>query len=94
MLPCYNCKHRRNIPGDAHSTCRHPLLKGIYADPIGELLIFSKEAILEMIAIGIVHFNHTRVSQHGMQKGWFNWPFNFDPIWADNCSKHEYKNEC
>jgi len=21
MLPCYDCKHRKSIPGDAHSRC-------------------------------------------------------------------------
>ena len=26
------------------------------------------------------------------QKGWFHWPWNFDPIWLEECSKYEEKN--
>ena len=22
---------------------------------------------------------------HGIRNGWFNWPFNFDPIWLEKC---------
>jgi hypothetical protein len=25
------------------------------------------------------------------QKGWFHWPWNFDPIWLEECSKYEEK---
>lgn len=24
MADCYNCQHRRSVPGDAHSKCEHP----------------------------------------------------------------------
>ena len=26
---CYKCSHRRSIPGDAHSYCKHPQPKDI-----------------------------------------------------------------
>jgi hypothetical protein len=26
-----------------------------------------------------------RGNPHGIRKGWFNWPWNFDPVWLDNC---------
>jgi len=26
---------------------------------------------------------------HGIKNGWFNWPFNFDPIWLEVC--HGFK---
>lgn len=26
---------------------------------------------------------------HGIASGWFNWPYNFDPTWLDNCDGHE-----
>jgi hypothetical protein len=47
---CYNCYHKRNIPGDSHIQCINPDKKMI-----------GKE--------------------HGIKKGWFYYPFNFDPIW-------------
>jgi len=25
------------------------------------------------------------------QKGWFHWPWNFDPIWLEECNKYEEK---
>lgn len=31
-------------------------------------------------------------SKHGIQKGWFFWPFNFDPIWVEECDGFEDKN--
>lgn len=26
---------------------------------------------------------------HGLRKGWFNWPFNFDPTWLTSCDGFE-----
>ena len=30
-------------------------------------------------------------NEHGIRSGWFNWPFNFDPIWLENCDGFEDK---
>ena len=27
----------------------------------------------------------------GIAKGWFNWPWNFDPVWLENCDGWEDK---
>ena len=32
---------------------------------------------------GCMPFN---VNDHGVKNGWFIFPFNFDPIWAESCS--------
>ena len=32
-------------------------------------------------------------SNHGIKHGWFFWPFNFDPIWVEECDGFEYKNK-
>ena len=29
----------------------------------------------------------------GIRKGWFNWPFNFDPHWLENCDGFMEKEE-
>lgn len=52
---CYECVHRRNLSGDAHSKCNN----------------------LEAEVKG---------NKHGIEKGWFMWPVNFDPIWVEVCS--------
>ena len=26
------------------------------------------------------------VNEHGVEKGWFNYPLNFDPVWAEGCT--------
>jgi len=59
---CYQCKHRRNVPGDCHSSCANSEA-GVAAE------------------------------QHGIDNGWFNWPYNFDPIWLGYCDGFEAKEE-
>lgn len=28
---------------------------------------------------------------HGIKNGWFNWPYNFDPVWLETCNGFEGK---
>jgi hypothetical protein len=74
---CYKCKHRRNIPGDCHSECNHP------------------EAMTMMLGslLGKDVPNKVQGKAHGISHGWFNWPFNFDPIWLEKCSLFESKDD-
>ena len=30
-------------------------------------------------------------AEHGIKKGWFNFPFNFDPVWLESCDGYEKK---
>src|SRR3990167_11061705 len=32
-----------------------------------------------------------RGNPHGIKHGWFSWPYNFDPIWLENCDGFEEK---
>jgi len=58
-VKCYECKHRRSIPGDVHIMCVKP-------DPT---MTGNSRAIV---------------------KGWFDYPYNFDPIWMTKiCSNFE-----
>ena len=27
--------------------------------------------------------------EHGIDRGWFLWPFNFDPLWLESCDGFE-----
>lgn len=57
---CYECVHRKNIPGDCHSMCKN-----------GNA--------------------NTKGNDHGIKKGWFMWPFNFDPVWLIECDGFKSK---
>jgi len=90
---CYACKWRGDLPGDAHSCCNHPLLED-NKNPMGELLgIMSKRvgAFPPMISQDIMDQFHIMANYHGIKMGWFNWPYNFDPVWLTRCDKFEEK---
>ncbi len=59
---CYNCIHRRTVPGDCHSACA------------------NKDA-------------HVTGKAHGIRKGWFFWPVNFDPVWLESCDGFKAEKE-
>lgn len=88
---CYTCKYRGSLPGDAHSCCRHPKLEGVTNDPIGGL-IKSMCDDLTRIKINIVIVElKIKANPHGLRKGWFQYPFNFDPVWLENCNGYTPK---
>lgn len=90
---CFQCKHRRNIPGDAHSQCVHPLINGDGDNDMFSAII----ALVDGSAIKAAEQLDIQAEPHGVRSGWFFWPANFDPRWLLNCngfeSKEEYKEE-
>lgn len=70
---CYDCKYRGNVPGDAHSCCRHP---GNSVDIFDFFSQSNKENARKL---------NIRADAHGIRNGWFFWPVNFDPVWLENC---------
>jgi len=86
---CYKCKHRRDIPGDAHSSCAHPSLKVAADNPLlGMLAIFASVGRVDPIALQALGVTG---DSHGIKNGWFNWPWNFDPTWLKTCKGFEQK---
>jgi len=89
---CYKCKYRGNVPGDAHSCCRHPANKDALDNPLANILaIFAGvqrtppvQAETEVTVVG---------DPHGIRNGWFNWPWNFDPVWLQSCDGFEEKED-
>lgn len=75
---CYECEHRRNVPGDAHSMCVHPEAGG------GNEIL----AILQMMGLGVKVESKLKVvgNRHGIMNGWFMHPINFDPAWLESCN--------
>ena len=86
---CYECKYRGSVPGDGHSCCRHPDLGGITAGNPIEKLIDSLSGASVIQKAGTKF--KLKANPHGVKKGWFLWPFNFDPIWLENCDGFEDK---
>jgi hypothetical protein len=83
---CYECKFRGEVPGSAHSCCKHPG-SGNDGDPFIKLMaIFAGVGRHAPIGNheGIRKLN-IRGNPHGIRMGWFNWPYNFDPTWLENC---------
>lgn len=87
---CYECKHVGSIPGDAHCRCRHPEISAKNDSGLGDLMSLLGK---RMGACGPVSTPGFRIvgDEHGIKKGWFNWPFNYDPVWLENCDKFEKK---
>jgi len=91
---CYKCKHRGDNVGSAHSRCNHPKSGLSSANPLEEAF-----AILgsvgrgpgAMRADGLVALNIS-ANPHGVRHNWFQWPFDFDPVWLTNCEGFEEVN--
>jgi hypothetical protein len=88
---CYECQYRGAIPGDCHSCCKHPSFGKIAEDPMGQLLTIlssaKRIAPIQIEGTGIT----VKGNPHGIKKGWFNHPFNFDPVWLIECSGFKEK---
>lgn len=86
---CYDCKHQRSVPGSAHSSCHHPSLTRVTEDPMLQLMgVFASVGRAPQILVSNKQLN-IKGNKHGIEKGWFNFPFNFDPIWLENCDGFE-----
>jgi hypothetical protein len=90
---CSECIHEATIPGNCHSKCVHPELKDIWDHPLSELISISGKNFGIPFMLDITAGFNIRYNSYGFNNGWFQWPFNFDPVWLENCDKFEEKNE-
>ena len=90
---CYHCKHRGTIPGDAHRCCKHPDLKKVTDDPFsGMMAMFASVGRIPPVDVQAISKDFGIVADTtGVRRGWFVWPFSFDPVWLKNCDKFEIK---
>jgi len=81
---CYNCKYIGDVPGSAHNRCLHPSVSAHGSSALDEV-----NAILASVGrvapVSIDTGLNIKGSEWGIRKGWFNWPYNFDPVWLENC---------
>ncbi len=78
---CYDCVHRRDIPGDTHSRCAHPTIPK--PEPLDKALAIMGRP--GTFAVKSARDLNVTANRHGILRGWFNWPLNFDPTWLENC---------
>jgi hypothetical protein len=71
---CYQCKHRHQVPGSAHSMCK------AFPDNVGMLVLneIARGALPTVEINGAVKLTFNPV---GIEGGWCYWPVNFDPCW-------------
>lgn len=84
---CYKCKHRGGLPGSAHSRCSHPSTKAADS-PLSEMLaIFASVGRAPPIQADTSL--NVKGDPHGIRNGWFNHPWNYDPVWLVSCDGFE-----
>ena len=88
---CYSCIHRGNLQGDCHSKCQHPTVTSNKNEsPLnGIMAIFASVGRVAPVISPIALELNIQGNEHGIRSGWFNWPYNFDPIWLTNCNGYE-----
>ena len=86
---CYQCRHRGEVPGSAHSCCNHPAA-GNGPNPFA--ILASVGRVTPVVNIGGAEKLNIEANPHGVRRGWFNWPYNFDPVWLKRCDGFTAKN--
>lgn len=84
-MNCYECKHRREIVGDAHSQC-----KAMEDDSRELLASIAVQTFKQPLTIGKLKVDF---DPYGIRMGWCNWPINYDPLWVVSCNGFEIKDD-
>lgn len=84
---CYDCKYRRDIPGDSHSECVHPKINDVDRILTPIMLFSGNQSSPAMKRLNVMG------DATGIRHGWFSWPLNFDPAWLQTCDGFESKGE-
>lgn len=92
---CYDCVHRGEVPGSAHSSCQHPATHGTRQSPFMQLAGIVGKRGGDQLAAMASSFDEgpgraalqlkIRGNDYGIRNGWFVWPVNFDPTWLESC---------
>lgn len=80
---CYQCAYRQDAPGSAHSTCNHPCYENEATKMMSILFALGGKQMQGAIEV--------TANPHGVQKGWFLHPMNFDPVWLETCTGFSQK---
>jgi hypothetical protein len=83
-MKCLRCKWKQNIPGNTHIRCIHPLIH--LDDPLADLLSITGHGPPDRFLMSLLDVS---AEQHGIENGYFCFPYNFDPTWLINCGGFE-----
>ena len=86
---CFKCIHRGEVPGSAHSCCKHPSAGGRDAGGNAFAMLASVGRGGPVVDLDGALALNVAANPHGIQRGWFNWPYNFDPVWLTSCDGFE-----
>lgn len=88
---CYKCKFRGEVAGSCHSSCHHPAFKQVHSDPLlGMMAIFGSVGRVPPLRVTSEGCK-VEGNSHGIRRGWFNHPLDFDPVWLQSCTGFEAK---
>lgn len=80
-IDCHSCVFKRNVPGDCHITCIHPVVQN-NGNKIKVMMgLMSSDGQMFADSLGFT-FN-----PHAVQSGWANYPMNYDPSWMSGTCK-------
>ena len=88
---CYDCKYKGSVVGSAHSSCHHPAFES-QKSALG--MVVSILASAKRVPVNTIISQECKVkgNSHGIKSGWFNHPWNFDPVWLEECNGFKDKN--
>lgn len=86
---CFKCKHRGEVPGSCHISCKHPSIEEATSEEKVQTLLASvgRSPQVERECKDL----NIKGNPQGIAGGWFHFPFNFDPTWLENCDGFEAK---
>ena len=85
---CYKCKHKGDVAGSCHSSCKHPSIGEI--DPMESMMaVFASVGRVAPVINDSAKDLGVKGAACGIRGGWFNWPHNFDPVWLESCNGFE-----
>ena len=93
MADCWKCEYRGSVPGSAHSCCNHPAFEKVGGDPMMQMMaIFGSVGRTQSMQV-VSEECKVEGDEYGISKGWFNHPFNFDPVWLNSCTGFKSKTD-
>lgn len=83
---CYNCVYRSRAGSNTrHSRCDHPVIDKLMSDPDALVLVMDGLVNKHKIPSGLWGLE-VEVKSSAIANRWGLWPFNFDPIWVEECN--------
>lgn len=83
-VSCGNCRFQDNTLSSAHIKC------DVLGDDLASLMAVVHPPTIQ---VGNAKMRLVQGKQAGMERGWFTWPMEFDPIWLLWCFLYEDKED-